>query len=82
MVVEDAGKRVGLLIDSIVGQQQTVIKTLGEGVGKIPGVSGGAIMTDGCISLILDIGGIVRLAVEGNWKTTPPSQPSPAGGRS
>ncbi|MDR0330611.1 MAG: chemotaxis protein CheA, partial [Chitinispirillales bacterium] len=41
MVVEDAGKRTGLLVDKIIGQQQTVIKKLGDGIGKINGVSGG-----------------------------------------
>ncbi len=60
MVVEDMGKRVGILVDDIIGQQQTVIKNLGDGVGEIQGVSGGAIMTDGNISLIVDIAGIIR----------------------
>ena len=60
MVVEDAGKRTGFLVDKIIGQQQTVIKTLGEGVGKINGVSGGAIMPDGQVSLIIDVAEMVR----------------------
>ncbi|MCL2689786.1 MAG: chemotaxis protein CheA [Chitinispirillia bacterium] len=64
MVVEDAGKRTGLLVDNIVGQQQTVIKKLGEGVGKIRGVSGGAIMPDGQVSLIIDVAETVKLSAE------------------
>lgn len=64
MVVEDAGKRTGLLVDKIVGQQQTVIKKLGEGVGKIRGVSGGAIMPDGQVSLIIDVAETVKLSAE------------------
>jgi two-component system chemotaxis sensor kinase CheA len=63
MVVEDAGKRTGLLVDKIIGQQQTVIKKLGEGVGKIDGVSGGAIMPDGKVSLIIDVAETVKLAM-------------------
>jgi len=63
MVVEDAGKRTGLLVDRIIGQQQTVIKKLGEGVGKIDGVSGGAIMPDGKVSLIIDVAETVKLAM-------------------
>jgi len=62
MVVEDAGKRTGLLVDSIIGQQQTVIKKLGEGVGKISGVSGGAIMPDGQVSLIIDVAETVKMS--------------------
>ncbi len=63
MIVEDMlGKKIGLHLDEIVGQQQVVIKSLGEGVGDVSGVTGGAIMSDGTVSLILDIGGIVKLA--------------------
>ncbi|KMQ50548.1 Signal transduction histidine kinase CheA [Chitinispirillum alkaliphilum] len=62
MVVEEMGKRVGLVVDMIIGQQQTVIKNLGEGMGKIEGVSGGAIMPDGNVSLIIDIGAMVKMA--------------------
>jgi two-component system, chemotaxis family, sensor kinase CheA len=63
MIVEDMlGKKVGLHLDEIVGQQQVVIKSLGEGVGDVPGVTGGAIMNNGNVSLILDVGGIVKLA--------------------
>jgi two-component system chemotaxis sensor kinase CheA len=65
MVVEDAGKRTGLLVDKIIGQQQTVIKKLGEGVGKISGVSGGAIMPDGRVSLIIDVAETVRMSTSG-----------------
>ncbi len=63
MIVEDMlGRKIGLFIDDIVGQQQVVIKSLGTSMRNIPGVSGGAIMSDGTVSLILDVGGIVRMA--------------------
>jgi two-component system, chemotaxis family, sensor kinase CheA len=65
MIVEDMmGKKIGLFLDEIVGQQQVVIKSLGDGMHDIPGVTGGAIMSDGTVSLILDVGGIVKLAGE------------------
>lgn len=64
MVVEDDGQRAGLVIDEIVGQQQIVIKSLGEALGEITGVSGGAVMPDGRVGLILDVGGLVALANE------------------
>lgn len=62
IVVEKDGKRAGLLVDEILGQQQIVIKSLGEGLQGIPGIAGGAIMPDGQVGLILDVGGIMRLA--------------------
>ena len=37
---------------------------LGQGIGKVPGVSGGAILGDGCVGLILDTAEIVALARE------------------
>ncbi len=67
MIVEDMlGKKIGLFLDEIIGQQQVVIKSLGDGMHDIPGVTGGAIMSDGTVSLILDIGGLVKLAGEGS----------------
>ena len=63
-VVEDSGGQVGLVIDELIGTQQIVIKTLGEAMKNILGISGSAIMPDGRVGLILDIGGLVRLANE------------------
>jgi two-component system chemotaxis sensor kinase CheA len=62
MIVEEDGKRCCLLVDDLLAQQQVVIKCLGEGLGRIPGVSGGAIMGDGQVTLILDIPGLMELA--------------------
>ncbi|HNY32857.1 MAG TPA: Hpt domain-containing protein [Fibrobacteria bacterium] len=65
LVVEDSvGHKVGLVVDRILEQQQVVIKNLGA-MGNIPGVSGGAIMSDGSVSLILDVGGVVKIAADG-----------------
>ncbi len=67
LVVEDmVGRKVGLVVDQILEQQQVVIKRLGAGIGDVPGVSGGAIMNDGSVSLILDVGGVVKIASESN----------------
>jgi len=62
MIVEEEGRKCCLLVDELLGQQQVVIKSLGTGLGKVRGVSGGAIMGDGKVSLILDIPGIMELA--------------------
>lgn len=65
VVVEDEGRQTGLLLDEILGEQQIVIKSLGETMQGIPGVAGGAIMPDGNVGLILDVGGLVKLANDG-----------------
>ena len=62
MIVADGRRRCALLVDELLGQQQVVAKNLGQGMGKIPGVSGGAILGDGCIGLILDTPELVALA--------------------
>ncbi|MGD0058517.1 MAG: chemotaxis protein CheA [Verrucomicrobiia bacterium] len=63
VVVEDNDKQTALLVDELLGQQQTVIKSLGEAVGTVTGISGASILADGRPGLILDVGGIVKLAV-------------------
>jgi len=62
VVVEDEGKQSGLVIDELVGRQQVVIKTLGETMSNIPGISGGAIMPNGRVGLILDVANFVKFA--------------------
>lgn len=62
VVVEDEDRRAGLVIDELVNRQQVVIKSLGEALKNVPGISGGAIMPDGRVGLILDVGGLLRFA--------------------
>lgn len=62
LVVEHEGKSCALLADELLGQQQVVIKTLGDGIKKVEGVSGAAILGDGHVGLILDIAGIMNIA--------------------
>ncbi len=62
VVVEEDNNRCCLLVDELLDQRQVVIKNLGEGLGTATGVSGGAIMGDGRVSLILDVPGLMKLA--------------------
>jgi len=62
VLVEEGSKKCCLLIDELLGHQQVVIKSLDKGLGKVKGISGGAIMGDGKVSLILDIPGLIELA--------------------
>ncbi len=62
VVVEEEGRRLGLVADQLIGQQSIVIKSLGESVQGTDGVAGGAIMSDGNVALILDVAGLLRVA--------------------
>ncbi len=62
VMVDDDGKRVGFVVDELLGQQQIVIKSLGKGIGELKGIAGAAIMPDGKVGLILDVNGLIKLA--------------------
>ena len=66
VVIEDDGIKTGIAIDELLGQQQIVIKSLGDYLKGVPGIAGGAIMPDGAVGLILDVGGLVKLANASN----------------
>ncbi|UJF32884.1 chemotaxis protein CheW [Paenibacillus hexagrammi] len=55
-----ADKRVCLVVDGLVGNQEIVIKTLGSYVGNVPYIAGSTILGNGNVALILDVGSLVR----------------------
>lgn len=61
MIIGLAEKRIGLIIDKLIGNQEIVVKPLGSYVGKVPAVSGSTILGDGTVSLILDIADIFSM---------------------
>lgn len=52
--------KVGLAVDSLVGEKEVVVKSLDERLGKIRDISAATILDDGEIALILDIGDVLR----------------------
>ena len=62
VIVESEGKKCGLLVDTILGQSQVVIKNLEKNYRKVEGIAGATILGDGQVALILDVHGLVRLA--------------------
>jgi two-component system, chemotaxis family, sensor kinase CheA len=62
VVVEGEDRSKCLLVDKILGKAEVVIKSLGESLKSIKGVSGGAILGDGNIGLILDTEGLFELS--------------------
>jgi two-component system, chemotaxis family, sensor kinase CheA len=62
LVVEADGNRVALLVDSLVGQEQVVIKSLESNFRKVDYIAGATILGQGQVVLILDVAGLVRSA--------------------
>jgi two-component system chemotaxis sensor kinase CheA len=63
VVVEADGRRCGLFVDDLLGQQQVVIKSLEQNYRRVDGVSGATILGDGSVALILDAPGLLRMSV-------------------
>ncbi|MGF1454285.1 MAG: chemotaxis protein CheA [Alphaproteobacteria bacterium] len=55
LVEMESGRRVGIVVDELLGQQQVVIKSLEENYRSIDGVSGATILGDGRVALIIDV---------------------------
>ncbi|NCD35107.1 MAG: chemotaxis protein CheA, partial [Spartobacteria bacterium] len=64
VIVESDREQVALFVDELLGQNQTVIKGLSDYLGDARGISGCTILGDGRVSLILDIGGLIRIQNE------------------
>ncbi|HEY3064475.1 MAG TPA: chemotaxis protein CheA [Methylomirabilota bacterium] len=62
VIVEHDGRRVALLVDELLGQQQVVIKSLETNFQRTEGIAGATILGDGRVALILDVPGLVALA--------------------
>lgn len=61
VIVGWAEKRIGLLVDSLQGQKEVVIKTLGNYLGDVPGIAGSTILGDGSVILVIDVGQFIEL---------------------
>jgi two-component system chemotaxis sensor kinase CheA len=66
VVVEGDIGYCGLFVDDLIGQQQVVVKSIEANYGKVNGISGATILGDGSVALILDVPGVVRLALAGD----------------
>ncbi|MDO8453005.1 MAG: chemotaxis protein CheW, partial [Sulfurimonas sp.] len=61
--VESEDGKYALLIDDLVGRQQVVIKPLGKALAKLEGITGGAVMGNGDIALILNVDALFKIKV-------------------
>jgi two-component system chemotaxis sensor kinase CheA len=60
VILEADGRKAGLFVDDLVGQQQVVVKNLESNYRKVTGISGATILGDGGVSLILDVSALMR----------------------
>lgn len=60
VVVGLGDKAIGLIVDELQGQQEIVIKSLGDYLNGLPGIAGATITGDGKVTLILDIGSLIQ----------------------
>ncbi len=63
VVVGIAEKRLGIVVDDLLGQQDIVIKSIGEAFKRFPGISGAADLGDQRTILVLDVGGMTNEAM-------------------
>lgn len=62
VVVALAEKQLGFIVDKLIGQEEIVIKSLGDYLGGNPGIAGATITGDGRVRLILDVAGVIEVA--------------------
>jgi chemotaxis protein histidine kinase CheA len=61
VVVEAGRKKIGLVLDELLGQQQVVVKSLERHLHKVDGIMGATILGDGCVAPIVDVAGLAGM---------------------
>jgi two-component system chemotaxis sensor kinase CheA len=66
VVIGTAGKETALLVDDLAGEQELMIRALGPRLAKLRNLSGGAILPDGQVALVLNAAGLGEYAIGRN----------------
>jgi two-component system, chemotaxis family, sensor kinase CheA len=61
VVVNDAGREIGLAVDRVIGEEDVVIKAIAENYKNVSGVAGASILGDGRVALILDVPALIAV---------------------
>lgn len=61
VIIRDNRKKIALLVDDILGQEQVVTKSLKENYDQVEGVAGATILGDGRVAIILDIPTLIKM---------------------
>jgi two-component system chemotaxis sensor kinase CheA len=64
VIVGSGDKKVGLMVDSLIGEEDVVIKPLRDRYTNSPGIAGATILGDGTVSLIIDVSQLLELGVK------------------
>jgi two-component system, chemotaxis family, sensor kinase CheA len=64
VVVRHGGRRAGIVVDTLLGESQTVIKPLGKMFTRVDCVSGSSILGTGDVALILDVPAVLEQAIQ------------------
>ncbi len=72
VVVGLADKRVGLVVDEVLGKEEVVIKSIGSYAAETEGISGATVMGDGRVCLIADISSMIHMAMSRGGSTLVP----------
>jgi len=64
VIVGTADKKVGLMVDSLIGEEDVVIKPLRDQFTNSPGIAGASILGDGSVSLIIDVSQLLDLGLK------------------
>lgn len=62
LILDGHNRKIAMMVDDVIGQQQVVIKSLEKNYRQVPGISGATVLGDGRISLILDVYSLEKLA--------------------
>ena len=63
VVIKACEMQVGLIVDTLIGQQEIVVKSLNQFIGGSNGISGASILGDGQVVLILDVNSLVESTI-------------------
>jgi two-component system, chemotaxis family, sensor kinase CheA len=64
VIVGSGDKRMGLMVDSLIGEEDVVIKPLNDHYTSSPGIAGATILGDGTVSLIIDVSQLLELGMK------------------
>ena len=62
VIIGVAEAKLGIIVDTLVGQEEIVIKSMGDYLQNIPGIAGATIRGDGRVTLIIDVGAMMEMA--------------------
>ena len=64
VIVGTQEKKIGVMVDALIGEEDVVIKPLKDQFTNSPGIAGASILGDGSVSLIIDVGQLLELGVK------------------